>query len=278
MSSLFRSTGLKSRLCGGLLLAGVFAGGTSSSFALAEPQIAGSSAQDQPLPIAAHQGVVTSLSPGIADVLKMADAKLDADVIRAFVKNSPTPYDPTVSEIIALKEHGLSSEIITALIERGGELRAQMAKARESKVVPAAQPPYPNAATPYPVEPSYGYDTAQPVYAAYPYPYPVYSYSYLYPGYAWWYNCGYPGPYCSPSLRLAFYSHYGYRFPRYYSRGHAFDHNLYSPIRGGRLPPVHNPGFQPRGGFTMRPATMPSHGGTFRVASVSGGRAMRRGR
>jgi hypothetical protein len=279
MNMLFRRCDRKTRLNGALLLAGALAGGTSLWAAVAESPVVGQSSESAPTQTAPRQTVFTSFTPGIADILKMADAKLDADVIKAFIKNSSTPYDPTVPEIIALKEHGLSSEILTVVIERGGEVRAQMAKARQGNAAPYTQPPYPNAPAPYAPAPANDYDTAQPVYAAYPYPYPVYSYSYLYPGYSWWYNCGYPWRYCSSSLSFGFYGrHHGYFYPRNFGRGHDFDHNFHSPIRGGRSFPIHNPGFQARGGFAMRPSSMPSRGGGFRVASVSGGRTIRRGR
>src|ERR1700747_3209088 len=71
-----------------------------------------------------HSAAPPALSPGVADVLKMADAKVDPDTIKAFIRSSPVPYNPSASEIIALKERGLSSDILTAMLERGGELRA----------------------------------------------------------------------------------------------------------------------------------------------------------
>jgi hypothetical protein len=281
MNSLFRSFYRKTHLSGALFLVGVLASGAYLYTAVAESPVVGQSSEAASLQRAPQQGVITSFSPGIADILKMVDATLDADIIKAFIKNSSTPYDPTVSEIIALKEHGLSSEIITAMIERGGEVKAQTARARQSNAVPYAQPPYPNTAVPYAPSPAYDYDTAQPAYAGYPYPYPypVYSYSYLYPGNCWGYNCGYPWSYCSSSLYFSFYRrHHGYFYPRNFGRARDFDHNFRSPIHDGRSFPIHNAGFQARGGFAMRSSPMQSRGGGFRVASASGGRTIRRGR
>src|SRR5690242_4630663 len=68
-------------------------------------------------------------SPGIAEVLQMVDAKVDLQVIRAYIKNSPVAYNPTASEIVALKERGVSGEIIVAMLQRGGEIRTQALQA-----------------------------------------------------------------------------------------------------------------------------------------------------
>src|SRR5256885_16893798 len=124
-------------------------------------------------------------SPGVSDVLKMVDAKIDADVITAYIHSSRIPYSPSVNEIIELKQRGVSSVILTAMLQHGGELRAQMAQVNST--VPAPNP-YPGTATPYPATPAYDYG-AQPVYSydPYAYSYPAYGYSY-YPYYGYGYN------------------------------------------------------------------------------------------
>src|SRR6266436_1159488 len=52
-------------------------------------------------------------SAGLYEILKMADAKVDPEVIKAYIKNSPIAYDPSAAEIIALKEHGLPADGLT---------------------------------------------------------------------------------------------------------------------------------------------------------------------
>src|ERR1035441_9907454 len=42
-------------------------------------------------------------SPGVTDIMKMVDAKVDAQVIKSYIKTSPTAYSPSANEIIALK-------------------------------------------------------------------------------------------------------------------------------------------------------------------------------
>jgi hypothetical protein len=89
-------------------------------------------------------------SPGVSDVLKMTAAGVDAGVIRAFIRGASTPFNPSVDEIIVLKEHKVSDDVITALIDRGSEVYADV--------------------------PVYSYSS--PYYYDYSYPYYPYSYSY----------------------------------------------------------------------------------------------------
>src|SRR5438067_13277482 len=77
-----------------------------------------------PVTVSAQVSAGARFSPGIAEILKMADAKVDVGVIKAYIRNSPTAYNPTANEIVVLKERGLSDEILTAMLQRGGELRA----------------------------------------------------------------------------------------------------------------------------------------------------------
>src|SRR5690242_15938380 len=64
-------------------------------------------------------------SPGSIEVLKLADAKVSNEVIEAYIRNSSFAYNPTAGEIIALRHHGVSDSVITTMLNRGGELRAQ---------------------------------------------------------------------------------------------------------------------------------------------------------
>jgi len=143
-------------------------------------------------------------SAGITDIIKMLDAKVDAPVILAYIQNSPIPYSPCATELIALKEHGASTETLMALLHRGDELRLQLAQTQ-------------SAANPAPSAPAYEYPPAT-AYPAYPYgspdasdaPYPATYYSYGWP-LAYW-----------PSVRIGAYRPSGYAHGRFYapSGGH----------------------------------------------------------
>ena len=124
-------------------------------------------------------------SPGIQDILKMLDAKVDTDVIKVYVRNSMVPYNPNASEIIALKQRGVPDEILTALLQRGAEVRTQAVQSMQA--MPPEQAP---VAAPYnpPYDPyAYGYpDYGSPYYAGYPYYGYPYNYSWYSYGYPWW--------------------------------------------------------------------------------------------
>jgi hypothetical protein len=72
-------------------------------------------------------------SAGVADVLKLVNAKVDVATIEAFVINSPVAYDLRADEILALQEKGVPQTIIVAMIERGGVLRSGAPSQEPSK-------------------------------------------------------------------------------------------------------------------------------------------------
>jgi hypothetical protein len=162
-------------------------------------------------------------SPGVADIVKLVDAKVDAEVIKTYIKNSPMAYNPNATEIIALKDRGVAPEILTAMLQRGAEVRAQGTQPSPVAANPVAPQAGAGAVAPY--APAYDYG-AQPVYPNYAYSYPVNSYvyptyDYAYPGYSY----GYSWPYCWPALSFGFgcypfggYCGFGYPY-RYGGRG-----------------------------------------------------------
>src|ERR1039457_3801762 len=137
---------------------------------------------------AAQAAPATRYSPGVADIVKLADAKVDAEVIKTYIRNSPTAYNPSATEIIALKDHGVGPEILAAMLQHGAEVRAQSMRTAQAPPNMATPQPNPGAATPYAPAPGNDY-SAQAVYPNSAYSYPDYSYGYSYPaygsGYAW---------------------------------------------------------------------------------------------
>jgi hypothetical protein len=90
---------------------------------------AAATGQDTPV---AQNAPAAGLSAGIADILKMVDAKVDPEVIKTYINNSPTAYNPSATEIIALKDRGVGSEILTAMLQHGAEVRAQSMRAAQA--------------------------------------------------------------------------------------------------------------------------------------------------
>ena len=219
--------------------------------------------------------VTVGYSQGIPEILKMVDAKVDAGVIKAYIKNSTVPYHPTATDIIALKDRGVGDDIVTALIHRGGEVRAAEAAAIQ-----------PDSPAPYRTAPAYGTSVAPP---SYPYVLSDY-YNYADYGYPWYSSYGYPYSYSWygwPSFYFGFgypyyrFSHYPYYYHRYpFYGGYPYCYGRYGGIqvfnssRTGFRSFANQP-WRPAGGITVRSSSLGSfsgsggfrssgHGGSFR--------------
>ncbi len=206
-----------------------------------------------------------SYSAGIADIMKMLDAKVEAPVILAYIQNSPVSYNPEATELIALKDHGASTETLVALLHHGDELRLQLAPGQSPANPPPAGPAYtyPPAAAylPYP----YGYDTD-----ASDAPYSATDDSYA---------SGWPLAYW-PSVGISGYGPYGYAHGRYYPRGGYGYHaggGGYRNWAGAAPPAPYGPqsGFAPSGEHTSSPVV---HSGGSRGSGHSGGHSGGRSR
>lgn len=77
-----------------------------------------------------NQAPAVSLSPGVREILKMADAGVSTEVIKAYVESTPATYQPTDVDVIALKKHNVADEVVTLLLKRGAEAQAAVAQAK----------------------------------------------------------------------------------------------------------------------------------------------------
>lgn len=226
-------------------------------------------------------------SPGVQEILKMIQAKVDPEIIKTYVKNSPTAYSLMADEIIDLQKQGVPDEVVTAMIQHGAELRARAPQALPSPTVPPATgvPATQYAPTPapyaYPSSPGYTgdygdygtpyYDFSTPYYAGYAgYPW-YYSYSYPYYNYWWWSSYGYPWfgyyPYYYGYNRYHHgyghygdhgYGHYGGYRGGYGHNGGYYSHNQYrgnGSYRGGYGAPNRNQAWRPVGNYASRPSS-----------------------
>ncbi|MDB6036153.1 MAG: hypothetical protein JWM16_6491, partial [Verrucomicrobiales bacterium] len=66
-----------------------------------------------------------SISPGATEVVKLAESGSSEEVILAFIKNSGTTYNLSADEVIYLKDVGLSSPVVTAMLTHDNSLRSQ---------------------------------------------------------------------------------------------------------------------------------------------------------
>ena len=151
-------------------------------------------------PVAAPTAPVTPpLAYGVSQILQLAQAKVSDDTIIAFVKNSGNSYGLSADQIIYLQKQGLSSAVITAMLNqpRTGALASTPAPATPTPATDAPAPAAPASAVPdytqsatsnATVAPTVTYVQTQPA-TTYYYPYYYsYGYPYYYPAYGF-----YPG-------------------------------------------------------------------------------------
>jgi hypothetical protein len=82
------------------------------------------------------QPATTQPPNSVQEVLKMMEAGVSKEVLKAYVENSRSDYIPTAQDLILLKQHGVPDDIATALVKRSGEVQAQKAQAAPNAAVP----------------------------------------------------------------------------------------------------------------------------------------------
>ena len=116
----------------------------------AAPEVAtGTVAQASMAPVAPPTG----LSPTAAEVVKLSSAGMGDEVILAYVKSSQAPFNLSASAILKLKELGVSSPVIAAMLTHDGSQRNRTvppAYASGQQPPPPAPAPAPAADQPAP--------------------------------------------------------------------------------------------------------------------------------
>src|SRR5881394_2710000 len=57
-----------------------------------------------------------NISPGAAEVIRLASAGIAEDVIVAYVNNAQTPFELSADQVLYLKDLGISGQVVTAMI------------------------------------------------------------------------------------------------------------------------------------------------------------------
>jgi len=65
------------------------------------------------------------LGPAAAEVMKLSNARVGEDVIQAYVKNCQAPFHLSADGILRLKEAGVTSPVIAAMLTHDSDLREQ---------------------------------------------------------------------------------------------------------------------------------------------------------
>ena len=140
-----------------------------------------------------------TVSRGVSGILKLADANVSPEVIKTYVESSPTAYQLTEADIIALKQHHVADDTVNLLLKRSAEVRAALAKSTQDAVARVLSERR-NAAGGFDPDSyeyfQYYYLQPRALAAAYqrisPYYYPGFPYSYGYPP-AFVFSPGYHG-------------------------------------------------------------------------------------
>ncbi len=163
----------------------------------------GSSAQKLPEQRRLGRGPI---SPAVSEILRMLDAGVSKEVVKAYLEGASVTSKPTPSDMILLKERGVPDDVTVALLKRSAQIPAvsptqpsQGLSSGVSQVAPAAN----NGNSPYLDPESYQYFQYYYLYPrslAYAYDrLGLYPWSY-YPGYNGWHRPFFPrqhvyGPY-----------------------------------------------------------------------------------
>jgi hypothetical protein len=103
--------------------------------------------QDDPPPseVVDTVSLPANLSPGLAEIIKLAQAHVEEGVILAYVKSSGQTFSPTADEILYLSDLGLSQDVIGAMVKTAPPVIAQQASspiaASPGPMPPPTEPP-----------------------------------------------------------------------------------------------------------------------------------------
>jgi hypothetical protein len=95
--------------------------------AAAPPALPSDSPADLAIESAGEPELPADLSPGLAEIIRLAEAHVDENVILAFILNSSQTYAPTSDEILYLSDLGLSQTVIAALFKQKQPAQSEMA-------------------------------------------------------------------------------------------------------------------------------------------------------
>jgi hypothetical protein len=137
--------------------------------ALAFPLLCGyGQTPEAPVPGApepAQAGVPANLSPGAAEVVRLAGAGVGDDVVLAYIQNSQAPFSLSADDVLYLKDIGLSPQVTSAMLTHDTTLRnqaQQYAPAATAPAAPAAAAPPPAYVSSPPADVSYFYNNLAP--------------------------------------------------------------------------------------------------------------------
>jgi len=82
-------------------------------------------ATEAPAPGATEVAVPANLSPGAAEVIRLATSGVGDEVVLAYIRNSQAQFNLSADNVLYLKDLGLSEEVTSAMLNHDGTLRGQ---------------------------------------------------------------------------------------------------------------------------------------------------------
>ena len=118
-------------------------------------------------PAQAAAAAPVNLSPGAAEVVRLAGSGVSDDVVLAYIQNSQATFNLAADDVLYLKDIGLSPQVTSAMLNHDSMLRNQAQQYAPAATVQAAPAPV-AAATPAPAMAPQQAVAATPVVAAAP--------------------------------------------------------------------------------------------------------------
>ena len=84
------------------------------------PAAAAPGAPDQ-----AQTAAPVNLSPGAAEVVRLAGSGVGDDVVLAYIQNSQAPFNLSADDVLYLKDVGLSPQVTSAMLSHDSTVRGQ---------------------------------------------------------------------------------------------------------------------------------------------------------
>ncbi len=134
---------------------------------LALPLLSGY-AQAPGAPEQAQAAVPVDLSPGAAEVVRLASSGVGDDVVLAYIQNSQAPFSLSADNVLYLKDVGLSPQVTSAMLSHDSALRGQAQQYAPAAPAPVGPPPVapmapaPAAQPPQVIAPPPAYVTSAP--------------------------------------------------------------------------------------------------------------------
>jgi hypothetical protein len=97
----------------------------------------------------ASPAATVSLSPGAAEVVRLSESGVGEDVITAYIQGSQSLFNLSADDILYLKDVGLTSPVVTAMLSHDTSLRNRQGQYKyDQKLYPPSSPAQPSQLAP----------------------------------------------------------------------------------------------------------------------------------